>query len=140
MPEDCIFCRIIKGDIPCSEVYQDELVLSFLDIAPISQGHCLIIPKQHYDRFDQCPPELAEALARPLGKIARAVVAAVDAEGYNILNNNGRCAGQLVEHLHFHIIPRRSGDGIFQRWPAGKYPDGFIEKLSDKIKSLVKSA
>ncbi|KPK74602.1 MAG: hypothetical protein AMJ79_13600 [Phycisphaerae bacterium SM23_30] len=140
MPEDCIFCRIVAGEISCSKVYQNDQILAFLDINPVSQGHCLVMPKQHFNRFDQCPAELAAELARHMGKIARAVVSAVEAEGYNILNNNGRCSGQLVEHLHFHIIPRRTGDGVFDRWPAGEYPAGFMEKLALKIKNLIKSS
>ncbi len=133
MPEECIFCRIVKEELPCCPVYQDNLILAFLDINPISQGHCLVIPKAHYNLFHQCPPELVADLAGKLGKIAQAVVESVDAQSYNILNNNGRPAGQLVDHFHFHIIPRRADDGVFNRWPAGKYPPGFMEQLADKI-------
>jgi len=139
MPEECIFCRIVKGELPCCPVYQDDFIFAFLDINPISQGHCIVVPKDHYNLFHQCPPDLVAKLAGKLGPIAQAVVESVDAQGYNILNNNGRPAGQLVEHLHFHIIPRRNDDGVFNRWPAGKYPPGFMEQLADKISHKIKT-
>jgi len=134
MADDCIFCKIIKGDIPAHKLYEDENILAFLDISPVSQGHCLVVPKDHYDRLDDCPADTVAAIGRKIGSIAQAIVAATDAEGYNLLNNNGRCAGQIVEHVHFHIIPRRDGDGIFIPWPTREYPPGRAEKLIQKIK------
>ena len=133
MSDQCIFCEIIRGNIPCAKIFEDDQVLSFLDIGPLSPGHCLVIPKQHYIRMEDCPPDIAAALGSRLGPIAQAVTAAVNAPGYNILNNNDRCAGQLVQHVHFHIIPRNPGDGLFGNWPAGKYPDGEMEKIQQKI-------
>ena len=137
MADDCIFCKIIAGEIPSAKIYEDEQILAFLDIGPLSEGHCLVVPKDHYLRFEQLPADLASALARRLGPVAQAVVKAVNAEGYNILNNNGRCAGQLVEHVHFHIIPRNLGDGVFTQWPAGKYPPGRMDELADMVKNLL---
>ena len=137
MANDCIFCRIVTGEIPSEKLYEDENVFAFLDIAPISPGHCLVIPKTHYDRLDQCPAELVGLVAAKLGAIARAVLGVLGADGYNILNNNGRAAGQLVGHLHFHIIPRISGDGVFSRWPAGEYPVGRAAELADQIKKAL---
>jgi histidine triad (HIT) family protein len=137
MADDCIFCKIIAGEIPSAKIYEDEQILAFLDIGPLSEGHCLVIPKEHYLRFEQLPDDLASALARQIAPVARAVVQAVHAEGYNVLNNNGRCAGQLVEHVHFHIIPRHSGDGVFTQWPSGKYLPGRMDELADMIKKLL---
>ena len=137
MADECVFCQIVAGKIPCSQVYQDDQLLAFLDIGPVSEGHCLIIPKQHFNRLDQCPAGILAALAQKLAVIAPAVVKAVNAEDYNILNNNGRCAGQLVEHIHFHIIPRRANDGVLSGWPAKQYPPGRIEQLADKIKQAL---
>ena len=134
MADDCIFCKIIKGDIPAHKIYEDENILAFLDISPVSEGHCLVVPKDHYDRLDDCPADTVAAIGSKMGPIAQAIVTATDAEGYNVLNNNGRCAGQLVEHVHFHIIPRRDGDGIFIPWPTQQYPPGRAEELAQKIK------
>jgi histidine triad (HIT) family protein len=133
--EDCIFCKIIGGKIPAIKIYEDEDVLAFLDIGPISDGHTLVVPKQHCEDADKCPAEIMVKVALRLGKIAKAVKEAVACDGYNILGNNGRAAGQLVEHLHFHIIPRKIGDGVFNRWPSYKYPQGKAEKIAEKIKS-----
>ena len=137
MAEECIFCRIIKGDIPSCKIYEDDAVLAFLDIGPLSEGHCLVIPKQHYNRLEECPPAVVSALGTKLGSIAAAVIAAVEATGYNVFNNNGRCAGQLVEHVHFHIVPRNPGDGVFNRWPSGKYAPGRMEELAGRIRGLL---
>ncbi len=134
MADECIFCKISQGDIPAGKVYEDERVLAFLDIGPVSEGHCLLIPKEHYRRLEDCPADTLAALGSSIGRIARAIVAATDAEGYNVLSNNGRCAGQLVEHVHFHIIPRRTGDGFCIPWPAKEYPRGRADQLLRKIK------
>jgi len=132
--DDCIFCRMVAGRIPVARVYEDEIVLAFLDIGPISDGHTLVIPKQHFEKLHDCPPELLGQVASRLGRIAGAVAAAMNADGYNLLCNNGRAAGQLIEHLHFHIVPRNVGDGVFDRWPSYRYPQGKIEKIADKIR------
>jgi histidine triad (HIT) family protein len=131
---DCLFCKMVAGQIPVTKIYEDDVVLSFLDIGPISDGHTLVIPKQHFEKLHDCPAELLGQVCSRLGKIAAAVVAAMNSDGYNILCNNGRAAGQLVEHLHFHIIPRNSGDGVFNRWPAYKYEKGTIEQIAAKIR------
>jgi histidine triad (HIT) family protein len=138
--DDCIFCKIIAGKIPCIKVYEDDDVLAFLDIGPISDGHTLVVSKQHCENVDSCPPEILSKVASRLGKIAKAVKEAVGCEGYNVLCNNGRAAGQLVEHLHFHFIPRRSGDSVFNRWPSYKYPQGKAEKIAEKIRENLKIA
>lgn len=137
MSENCIFCKIIQGEIPCSRIYEDDSILSFLDINPWSPGHCLVIPKVHYQRLEECPQELIASMAGKLGTIAKAVITAVGARGYNVLNNNGSEAGQEVEHVHFHIIPRKSGDRIIRHTPQGKYPEGEINRLADKISNIL---
>jgi histidine triad (HIT) family protein len=131
---ECIFCKIIAGRIPATKVYEDDKVLAFLDIGPLSDGHTLIVSKEHYERIHQCPPELLADVGARLGKIASAVSSTMNSDGYNVLCNNGRAAGQLVDHMHFHIIPRKAGDNVFNRWPAYKYPEGKIEKLAEKIR------
>ena len=132
--DDCIFCKMVVGQIPITKIYEDQVVLAFLDIGPISDGHTLVIPKQHFEKLHDCPSELLGQVCSRLGKIAKAVTKAMNSEGYNVLCNNGRIAGQLVEHLHFHIIARNSGDGVFNRWPAYKYEDGKIDAIAAKIR------
>jgi len=125
---------MVAGQIPVARVYEDEIVLAFLDIGPISDGHTLVIPKQHFEKLHDCPAELLGQVALRLGRIAGAVAAAMNADGYNLLCNNGRAAGQLIEHLHFHIVPRNVGDGVFDRWPSYKYSHGKIEKIAEKMR------
>ncbi len=132
--DDCIFCKMVAGQIPAARIYEDDVVLAFLDIGPLSDGHTLVIPKQHFDKVDSCPDDVMGQVARRLGRVARAVVAGTSADGYNVLCNNGRVAGQLVGHLHFHIIPRSSGDGLLSSWPAGKYATGQIDAMAAKIR------
>jgi histidine triad (HIT) family protein len=135
MEKDCIFCKIAAGQIPCFKIYENENVLAFLDIGPVSDGHTLVITKEHCTKLHNCKAESFLAVAAVLPKIAAAVSATAKADGYNILCNNGKAAGQLVEHLHFHIIPRKIGDGVFSRWPAFKYPQGEAEKLTQEIRA-----
>jgi histidine triad (HIT) family protein len=131
---DCIFCKIIAGQIPCYKVFENQSVLAFLDIGPVSDGHTLLLPKAHCQRLDQCPPGILAQISGAAGAIARAITTALNAPAYNVLCNNGSEAGQVVKHLHFHIIPRRSNDKVFAHWPAFKYPDGKAEEILRKIK------
>jgi histidine triad (HIT) family protein len=132
--QDCIFCKIASGHIPSAKIYEDDIVVAFLDIGPVSDGHTLIMPRQHFEKVHSCPPELLGQIWTRLGKIANAVALAAGADGYNILCNNGRAAGQVVDHLHFHIVPRKIGDGVFAQWPSYKYRPGQVEIIADKIK------
>jgi len=132
---DCIFCKIAAGHIPSVKIYEDENVLAFLDIGPLSEGHTLIIPKKHYAKVDECPAEMMSQVGAVLPKVAKAVFGGMESEGYNVLCNNGRASGQLVEHIHFHIIPRNAGDGVFTQWPAKQYPAGKIEEIAKKIRA-----
>ena len=135
--DDCLFCKMVTGQIPVTKIYEDETVLAFLDIGPISDGHTLVIPKQHFEKLHDCPAELLGRVFSRLGKIAGAVAAAMDSDGYNLLCNNGRAAGQLIEHLHFHIIPRNTGDRLFSRWPSYEYEDGKIEEIAGTIRGIL---
>ena len=135
--DDCIFCKMVAGHIPVTKIYEDEATLAFLDIGPVSDGHTLVVPKQHCEKLHDCPPQLLGQVGSHLGKIAKAVVTAMNADGYNVLCNNGRVAGQFVNHLHFHIIPRNADDSLFDRWPAYEYQKGKIEEIADKIKEIL---
>jgi histidine triad (HIT) family protein len=133
MSDTCIFCKIARGELPVTKIFENETVVAFLDIAPISDGHTLVIPKQHFERIYDCPPRVLADVASHLGKISKAVYTAMGAEGCNVLCNNGRASGQVVDHLHFHIIPRNTDDGVFNRWPAYKYEAGKVEIIAEKI-------
>ena len=117
---DTVFDRIIAGSIPCHKVYEDAQVLAFLDIAPLSRGHTLVIPKESAATLDQLSDESAAAIGRVLPRICRAVIAVTGVKEYNVLENNGRGAHQEVPYVHFHIIPKPDGAaGLGIRWPAG---------------------
>ena len=113
---ECIFCKIVAGDIPCHKVYEDDHVLAFLDIGPLSHGHTLIVPKTQHPTHDQVPDDVAAACGAIVPRLARAILRATGATAWNLLQNNGPDAGQEVEHVHFHIIPRESDDNLGFRW------------------------
>jgi histidine triad (HIT) family protein len=137
---DCVFCRIVKGEIPCSKLMEDEHSLAFMDIGPINPGHALLIPKKHYERLTDMPGALVAEVTAHLPRLARAVVAATNAEGFNIFQTNGACSGQVVPHVHFHVIPRRTADGKGWPWRAEKYPAGEMEKMHARILEALKKA
>lgn len=119
---DTIFSKIISGDIPCHKVYEDDAVLAFLDINPLSSGHTLVIPKEAAATMDLLSDDSAAAIGRVLPRIARALMAATGMSEYNILQNNGPGAHQAVMHVHFHIIPKSpGGDGLGVGWKATSF-------------------
>jgi len=131
---DCIFCRIIAGDIPSARLLEDECALAFLDIGPLAEGHVLLIPKSHYETIDEMPADEAAGLMRHLPALVRAVQAATGCEGVNVLQNNGRVANQLVGHVHVHVIPRRPADEFHFNWPAGNYAEGRMDEIAEAIR------
>jgi len=137
MPE-CIFCKIVAGSIPCTKVYEDAHVLSFLDIGPISPGHTLLVPKKHYGAIMEMPAGEVAALFKPVAALAAAVKAAVGADGINVLQNNGPTAGQVVPHLHIHLIPRWPDDGLGFRWPAREADVAVLARQAEAIRALLK--
>ena len=134
---NCIFCRIIAGEIPAAVVLDTDSVLAFLDIAPVASGHLLVVPKAHHATMAQTPPEVLAALGAELPRLARAVQEATRASGLNIVQNNGRSAGQEVDHLHFHLIPRDPGDQFRVYWPRSKYDGDAAEQIRTKIADLL---
>ena len=135
--DDCVFCKIVAGEIPCTKIFEDEFCLSFLDVGPLADGHTLLIPKAHYGQLPDVPPETMAGLASQLPRIGRAIVRATGAEGFNVLQNNGRIAGQVVPHVHFHLIPRKAEDGLGYRWNAGSYPAGRADEIARRITELL---
>ncbi len=134
---DCIFCKIIRGQVPCQRVFENDHVLAFLDIGPLANGHTVIVPKNHVPSLEDLPGEWAACLAEAFGPIARAVIGAVGAEGFNLLQNNGPVAGQLVPHVHFHLIPRRTGDGLGYRWNARPATAAELAGLAERIRAAL---
>lgn len=131
---DCVFCKIIAGEIPAYKVYEDDDVLVFLDITPVNPGHTLVIPKRHYDDLLELPEVEAARLIGIVKKIAPAILTGVGAAGFNLKLNNGPVAGQVVSHVHWHIVPRFSDDGR-KLWSGQSYEAGEAEKIAEKIKS-----
>ncbi len=112
MKNDCIFCAIAAGEIPSCKIYEDELVLAYLDINPFSLGHTLVIPKAHSEGLLDTPDETLAAVIARVKKVAAHLKTALPADGFNILQNNGEAASQTVKHLHFHIVPRRGSEPL----------------------------
>jgi histidine triad (HIT) family protein len=131
---DTIFSKIIRGEIPCHRVYEDDLVLAFLDIAPLCEGHVLVIPKEPAATIDKLSDESSAAIGRVLPRIARAVIAATGVQELNILQNNGPGAHQAVFHVHFHIIPKHpDGKGLGVGWKALKLDNDAGKALAAKM-------
>lgn len=134
---NCIFCRIATHEIPSQAVLETDRVLAFLDINPLAEGHLLLMPKAHVAALDDMPSEAAGQLCAYLPQLGSALRRVTSAAGYNVLQNNGRVAGQEVAHLHIHLIPRKEGDGLGYRWLPQKYPEGKIEQLRDRLQSAL---
>lgn len=134
--DDCIFCKIIQGKIPCYKVLEDKEFLAFMDIRPINKGHVLVVPKNHCINLLDFPKSEETDLIEFTKKVAKAIVKATNADGFNVGMNNGPAAGQVVMHAHLHIIPRFKGDGLIS-WPHKEYGEGEIQSLRDKIVSFL---
>lgn len=125
----CIFCKIVKGEVPCVKIHEDADVLAFLDIAPIEPGHTLIIPKVHFATFMELPDPLAARLAVTVREIADRVHTRLQTDGITLSQANGACAGQVVPHVHVHVIPRF--DHKDRHWRAGRYAsDSVMRKMA----------
>lgn len=135
--KDCIFCKIINKEIPSSMVYEDNNTIAFLDINPVNKGHTLVMPKKHYETFLDLPKNELETLFGKIQEVTKAVIKATNANGSNLLLNHKRAAGQVVDHVHFHVIPRFENDGL-KHWPHGKYNEGEDKKIATKIKSFLR--
>ena len=135
---DTIFGKIVRGEIPCNKVYEDEKVLAFLDINPLSEGHTLVVSKEPAQTLDGLSDESAAALGRVLPRLCRAVIAATGVKEYNVLENNGAGAHQAIAHVHFHIIPKPNArDGLGIGWPARGLERDAAAALARKIAAAV---
>ena len=114
--EDCIFCKIVKGEIPSEKIYEDEDFLAFADIKPAEEGHTLLISKKHFNTLSEVDKEVGSKFIEVIQNVGKSLMNKYNSTGFNITLNNGRAAGQVVGHVHFHLLPRREGDnkrGIF---------------------------
>lgn len=135
---ETIFNKIIAGEIPCHKVYEDERVIAFLDINPLTLGHTLVVPKEAAQTLDRLSDESAAALGRVLPRLCRAVMAVTGIDDYNVLENNGVNAHQAVHHVHFHIIPKpNSAEGLGIAWPARSLDHKAAADLAGRIRDSV---
>ena len=133
---ECIFCNIKDKKAEAEIIFEDENILAFLDIQPVNYGHALVIPKKHYDNFLTVPKEELDKITHATQFIAGVVKRSLNADGFNVISNNGNSAGQSVFHFHFHIIPRFNND--FSLRPVVKnYASGAMKEYGEKIRSVI---
>lgn len=137
MNTECIFCKIVKGEIPANKVYEDDNSLAFLDIRPNNHGHTLVIPKDHFENIYTLPDETLAHLSLATKKVAIAVKNGMEADGINLIMNNEEAAGQIIFHAHIHIIPRTENDG-FKPWPQKEYYEDEAKDVAKKISNAMK--
>ncbi|MDD6135743.1 MAG: HIT family protein [Lachnospiraceae bacterium] len=135
--DDCIFCKIGKGEIPSATIYENSDFRVFLDVAPANRGHALIIPKDHADNIFQLDGETAGKLFSLATVVARAIKEETGCEGMNIVQNNGAVAGQTVNHFHLHLIPRNEDDGVNVTWKPGETENNAQQELAKAIRKHV---
>ena len=132
---NCIFCKIIAGEIPSYKVYEDGRVLAFLDINPVNPGHTLVVPKKHVANIEETDEETLCQVMKIVKKVGQSLKKNLGAPGYNVLENNDPVAGQVVPHLHFHVTPRLENDGL-DLWPQKQYKENEAEEVLNKIKII----
>ncbi|TFJ93530.1 HIT family protein [Lentibacillus salicampi] len=138
--EDCIFCKIIDGEIPSAKVYEDEAVYAFLDISQVTKGHTLVIPKTHTKNIYETPPEVASELFKRIPTIANAIKKVYQPIGMNLLNNNEKPADQSVFHLHVHLLPRYGeDDGFSFNWQVHEndYSQDDLQQIAKEIGDVI---
>jgi histidine triad (HIT) family protein len=131
---NCIFCKIVTGEIPCFKLLEDSETLAFMDINPVHDGHALIIPKAHYPTVFDIEPDSIAAAARTTRRVAQAVNAALKPDGLNLVQSNGPGAAQSIEHFHFHVLPRWNGDGLLVNWTPKPGDHAHIAEVAERIR------
>jgi len=129
----CIFCKIVRGEMPSFKIYEDEHTMAFLDIFPATKGHTLVIPKEHTGNIFEISSKQWTLVQETVRKLASPVEKAMKADGLNLAMNNREHAGQVVDHAHVHLIPRYKGDGL-KLWPHTKYAEGEAAQVAEQIK------
>ena len=131
--QNCIFCKIAAGEIPSATLYEDDDFRVILDIEPASKGHALILPKEHYANLYELDDELAAKVLVLAKKMVTKLIDIVGCDGYNVVQNNGKAAGQTVFHFHMHLIPRYENDDVKIGWKPGKLTDEVKQEILEKI-------
>ncbi len=134
---ECIFCSIVKGEIPSEKVGETEKSIAFLDLFPLNKGHVLVISKEHYERLDEIPPEVLQDMILVSQRVASAIIKALNPDGYHVLMNNGKTAGQEIGHAHFHIIPRFEDDGVVFGWRHLEYAEEELKSYRDRLRTAL---
>ncbi|HEV8677731.1 MAG TPA: HIT domain-containing protein [Stellaceae bacterium] len=136
---NCIFCKIVQGEVPCFKIFEDRETLAFMDISPVHDGHCLVIPKAHFATVFEIAPRTIAAAARTAALVAKAVNQAVKPDGINLIQANGPGAGQSVGHFHFHVFPRKMNDGVAINWERYQKPGdrARLTELAERIRSFL---
>jgi len=132
---DCIFCKIVAGDLPCFNIYEDEQTLAFMDINPANDGHALIIPKEHWEDCYAIPPKLIAQTMQTVQRVAKAVNETLSPHGINLVQANGSGAAQSVFHFHMHVVPRRIGDELKLNWGLRPGDMDAITDITQKLRS-----
>ncbi len=132
-PGDCVFCKIARGEIPSKKIYEDKDVIAFLDINPANPGHTLVVPKKHAEDITKTDEEDIEKAMRIVRKITASLKEKMNAIGVNVLQNNGKAAGQLVAHTHFHVIPRYPNDVVVISYQRVQLSDSELEEIRKKL-------
>lgn len=131
--DNCIFCKIIAGEIPSSTIYEDEKYKVILDVGPATRGHALILPKEHYANLYELPEETAAEVIKLAKKMMTRMTDKLKCDGFNIIQNNGEAAGQTVNHFHMHLIPRYKNDGEILKYIAGEPGQDELEQIKKTI-------
>ncbi|MBN1941646.1 MAG: HIT family protein [Candidatus Diapherotrites archaeon] len=134
MPNECIFCKIVRGEIPSTKIFESEKSLAFLDISPAARGHALVIPKNHAEFLTEMNEEDLKDLILAVKKVAKAVVASAGAQGFNVIQSNHKIAGQVIPHVHFHIIPRKASDELSFAWKHIELDKEEIAAFGERVK------
>jgi histidine triad (HIT) family protein len=137
---DCVFCRILRRELPCELLLETPTHVAILDVQPVRPGHALVIARPHVQRLAEADPALAGAMLASVLKLAPAILRATGSDGFNLVVNNGPSAGQVVHHLHMHVIPRAAGDGIRFGWTQGRYADGQMAQVGRAVRAALEPA
>lgn len=130
----CIFCKIIAGDLPSHKLGENDKALAILDIKPVHPGHLLVIPKKHFANLEEIEADYFQAVMSLVKEMGLKIKEKLTADSYNVILNNDKAAGQEIAHLHFHLIPRKSGDSL-KPWPSKEYTKDELEETLKKLRS-----
>jgi histidine triad (HIT) family protein len=136
---DCVFCKIVAGEIPASKVHEDELTIAFMDIGQVNPGHVIVATKTHVENVYGLDDDLAAAVFRTATRVAKAIGASLEPEGMNLFQANGKAGWQTVFHFHLHVLPRHIDDGMKLRWPATNPPREELERVAARIRGALRA-